>query len=161
MKMKKIIATPCMVLFCLCLLFPHPQESKETPQKKGEETEAAAKREIPPRKVIRYNSAGRRDPFKDLLGGSTASDSELPEGIAQIAIDDVVLSGIIRVKGTLTAIIKDPQGFPTYIKEGDQFLDGFVLSIKPLSVTFRKTKERGIPLINPKDIIKLLFDEER
>ncbi|MFC2157392.1 hypothetical protein ACFLT9_06100 [Acidobacteriota bacterium] len=162
MSLKKIITITGSIFVCLSLLCSAPrQESRQGVQKKAAEPEAAAEKQIPPKKLITYNSAGRRDPFKDLLGGAEASDSDLPEGIGQIAIDDVVLSGILRVRGTLTAIIKDPQGFPTYIKEGDQFLDGYVLTIKPLFVIFRKTKERGMPLLNPKDIVKQLFDEVR
>jgi hypothetical protein len=39
--------------------------------------------------------------------------------------------------------------------------DGYVLSVKDDRITFRKTKEKGVPLIRPKDIVKEITPEER
>lgn len=108
-----------------------------------------------------YDPGERRDPFRDLLAGQDLKEKGKTRGLNQLAIEDAVLIGIVKHKGKLTAIINDAQGFPYYIKTGDNFLDGFVLNVNDSQVIFRKTKERGIPLTNPKDIVKEIKLEER
>lgn len=116
--------------------------------------------EIKPRGPT-YNPEERRDPFRDLLAGQDPREKDKTQGIQQLAIEDAILIGIVKYKGKLTAIINDTQGYPYYIKTGDNFLDGFVLNVNDSQVIFRKTKERGIPLTNPKDIVKEIKLEER
>jgi len=111
-------------------------------------------------KIIIYDPEGRRDPFRDLLGGSTL-DEEPIEGVTQMTINDIVLIGILDIAGELTGIVKGPQGFPYYIKKGDKFLDGYVLAMDSYQITFRQTSDRGVPMLKPRDIVKELFEEER
>jgi Tfp pilus assembly protein PilP len=105
-----------------------------------------------------YSPDGRRDPFKDLLGGRDLKEkSALGEN--QMFIDDLVLFGIVKNKSVYTALIGMPQGFPMFAKVGDKFADGYVLSITDTQVVLRKTHERGIPLIRPRDVIKEITEE--
>jgi len=108
-----------------------------------------------------YDPEGRRDPFRDLLAGQDPREKGKTRGLQQLAIEDAVLIGIVKHKENLTAIINDAQGYPYYIETGDNFLDGFVLNVTDSQVIFRKTKERGIPLTSPKDIVKEIKLEER
>lgn len=108
-----------------------------------------------------YDPGDRRDPFRDLLAGQDPTEKGKAKGIRDVSIDDAILIGIVKYKGKLTAIINDTQGYPYYIKTGDNFLDGFVLNVNDSQVIFRKTKERGIPLTQPKDIVKEIKLEER
>jgi hypothetical protein len=105
-----------------------------------------------------YNPEGRRDPFKDLLAGRDMKERNAI-GENQLFIDDVVLFGIVKNKNVYTALIGTPQGFPTFAKVGDKLADGYVLSISDTQVVLRKTHERGIPLIRPRDIIKEITEE--
>ncbi len=105
-----------------------------------------------------YNSEGRRDPFKDLLGGRDLKEKSVL-GENQIFIDDLVLFGIVKNKTVFTALIGMPQGFPMFAKVGDKFADGYVLSITATQVVLRKTHERGIPLMRPRDVIKEITEE--
>jgi Tfp pilus assembly protein PilP len=114
----------------------------------------------PPEKGT-YNPAGRRDPFKNLLAGKDIKEKVAAGGIPQISIDDTNLVGIVKSKQKLTAIVVGPQGFPYFVKVGDKFSDGYILSINDYQVVFRKTNERGIPLMRPRDIIKEINPEER
>jgi Tfp pilus assembly protein PilP len=104
-----------------------------------------------------YNPEGRRDPFKDLLSGRDAKKPEPGEN--QLLIDDLILFGIVKNKTVYTALIGTAQGFPTFAKVGDKFADGYVLSINDTQVVLRKTHERGIPLIRPRDVIKEITEE--
>jgi Tfp pilus assembly protein PilP len=108
-----------------------------------------------------YNPRGRRDPFRDLVAGRDVREKALIGGVPQMSVDDVNLIGIVEAEGKYTAIINGPQGFPYFIKVGQKFADGFVLSIKEFRVVFRKTQQRGIPLRQPKDIVKEIKPEER
>jgi len=105
-----------------------------------------------------YNPDSRRDPFKDLLAGRDMRE-KTAAGEPQAFIDDLILFGIVKNKTTYTAMIGMPQGFPMFVKVGDKFTDGFVLSITESQVILRKTHDRGIPLIRPRDIVKVITEE--
>ena len=138
-----------------CLSF-HPSFSQE---KKEPEKEVSLK--TLRKTILPYHSAGRRDPFRDMLAGREIKEKSMPEGVRQLSIDDINLIGIVKVRGKYTAIINTPHGFPFNIKVGDKLSDGFVLSIKDSRVVFRKTRQRGVPLYRPKDVVKEIKTEER
>jgi Tfp pilus assembly protein PilP len=108
-----------------------------------------------------YDASGRRDPFKNLLGGKELKEKAAIGGTPQLFIDDINLIGIVKYKKRFTAILSGPQGFPYYFEVGDKLSDGFILSIADTQVIFRKINERGIPLTKPKDIVKEINPEER
>jgi len=153
MKKTIILLILSSLLWLNSLSFSTQEENKNQPNEKPSN--------ILKKNSISYNPAGRRDPFRDLLAGKELKEGSLAEGVNQMSLDDVILIGIVKAKGRLTAIINGPKGFPFYLHTGEKFADGFVLSIKDSEVIFRKTKERGIPLYKPKDIIKEINPEER
>ncbi len=155
--MKK--TTIFTILFvCLITVLLAPAYSQEkTGQEKAEEPSI---RQIE-REIYTYNPAGRRDPFKDLLAGSEAEDKPGTKAVSEMSIDNIILIGIIKIENNLIGIIRGPQGFPYQINEGDQFNDGFVLTIKERQIIFRKTKNRGIPLSRPINVTKEINPEER
>jgi Tfp pilus assembly protein PilP len=112
-------------------------------------------------KLPTYDPAGRRDPFKNLLGGKELKEKTAPGEVPQLFIDDIALIGIVKYKKKFTAILSGPQGFPYYFGVGDKLSDGFILAINDSQVIFRKINERGIPLTKPKDIVKEINPEER
>lgn len=105
-----------------------------------------------------FNPAGRRDPFKDLLGGTSVKD-KTSEG--QVSVEDLIVIGVIKSKKGFTAIVGTNQGFPSFVNVGDKFSDGYVLRINENQVVFRKTHERGAPLMRPRDIVREITPEER
>jgi len=127
----------------------------------AQETTAApppeAAQTVAPPTGFTYNPEGRRDPFKDLLAGSVRERAATGE--PQVFIDDLVLFGIVKNNKVYTAMVGMPQGFPMFVKVGDKFADGYVLSISESQVVLRKTHERGIPLMRPRDIIKEITEE--
>jgi Tfp pilus assembly protein PilP len=152
MKRKIIL---CLVAGIICLgAFPLSAQDVD------QGTQLDPEVQIKPRGPT-YDSEGRRDPFRDLLAGQDLREKGKTKGLQQLAIEDAVLIGIVKHNGNLTAIINDAQGYPYYIKTGDNFLDGFVLNVNDSQVVFRKTKERGIPLTSPKDIVQEIKLEER
>ena len=150
---KKIILLVVAGLFCLGSILLCAQDVAKRKQE-------GTRKQIKARGTT-YNPDRRRESFRDLLAEQDLREKSKTRGIGQLAIEDTVLIGIVKYKGKLTAIINDTQGFPYYIKTGDNFLDGFVLNVNDSQVIFRKTKERGIPLSNPKDIVKEIKLEEQ
>ena len=156
MKMKKIfyILLAATIIGWSFL----PAAAQETQEKESVEVTANS---ILQQRSFTYNPAGRRDPFRNLLSGADLKDRAAQGGISEMSIDDLILIGIIKIKGRISGIIKGPQGFPYKIRTGDKFSDGFVLSVRDNAVVFRKTKERGFPLYKPRDITKEINPEER
>jgi Tfp pilus assembly protein PilP len=108
-----------------------------------------------------YNPAGRRDPFKNLLTGKDIAERRVITGLSDLMIDEITVIGLVKNKGRFEAVIGMPSGFPLTAREGDKFSDGYVLSIGDNQVVLRKTQDRGVPLIKPKDIVKEITSEER
>lgn len=156
--MKKVL-TLFLLASLLCLW---PQSI--TPQEKKQEEKQDLKKEIttkvPKRAVPSYKPGGRKDPFRDLLVGQETKRPTTASGEPQISIENVTLIGIVKARGKYTAIISGGEDFPLFIKVGHKFADGFILSIDESKVVFRKTRERGIPLFRPKDIVKEIKLEE-
>ncbi|HEX2695717.1 MAG TPA: hypothetical protein VHP61_08170 [Acidobacteriota bacterium] len=146
-----------VIVLALGLLLTGPSAS--IPQERG--TPSDKDRLMPPPAKGTYDPAGRRDPFKNLLEGKDVKDKSAPGGISQMSIEDTTLVGIINAEQKMTAIVSGPQGFPFFIKTGDRLADGYVLSITDSKIVFRKTNERGIPLMRSKDITKEINPEER
>jgi Tfp pilus assembly protein PilP len=104
--------------------------------------------------LVSYNPGGRRDPFKDLFGGKETKDKKLAGGLSDLSVDDITIIGIVKTKDKTIAIISFTDGFPVTIREGDRFADGYILSIRDTQVILRKTRDKGVPLFKPKDIVK-------
>ncbi len=155
--MRKLALFGVIVLLAAGVLPLPAQEAKPAPP--AGQTAAALEPPPAPPGTFVYNSEGRRDPFKDLLGGRDVR--EKAGGVAETPIEDLILMGIIKSKKGFTAIVGTSQGFPSFVNVGDKFSDGYVLSINENQVVFRKTHERGIPLMRPRDIIKEITPEER
>ena len=68
--------------------------------------------------------------------------------------------GVVTAKTGRIAIVALPEGFPVQVREGDRFAEGFVLSITDGQVVLRKTRDRGVPLQKPRDIVKEFTPEE-
>jgi hypothetical protein len=68
--------------------------------------------------------------------------------------------GIVTTKGEHLAIVSLPEGFPVTVRVGDRFADGYILAIDETQIVLRKTRDRGVPLLKPRDIVKEIKSEE-
>ena len=107
-----------------------------------------------------YSSGGRRDPFRDLLGGQDAKEKRVITGFTDLLLEEIKIMGVVTGKTGRIAIVALPEGFPVQVREGDRFAEGFVLSITDGQVVLRKTRDRGVPLQKPRDIVKEFTPEE-
>lgn len=153
--MKKIL------IFCLLAYFFCPNLQIVYTQEEEKNQEIQIKPKASEKSYPAYFSVGRRDPFTNLLTARELKAKNNARTVAELSVDDIKLIGIIKMRDKFTAIIGGGKGFPFYINTGDEFTDGYVLSIQDYQIVFRKTKERGLPLIKPKDVTKEIYPEER
>lgn len=160
--MKKVLTFFLFAAFlCLCTQTASSQQEKQQEKEEKEVSKTEVGTELPKRSSPPYNPAGRKDPFRDLLARQEEKKATTAEGEPLASIDNIVLIGIAKARGTYTAIVTSPeQDFPLFIKAGHQFADGFVLRIEDTKITFRKTKQRGVLLFKPKDVVKEITPEE-
>jgi hypothetical protein len=147
---------PLILILILSLIGLVPLLAQEKPAAPKPEEKPVLKSTGP----VFYNPEGRRDPFRDLLGGGDVRDKTVT-GDVQGSVEDLVLIGIVKAKKGYTAVVGTTQGFPRFLNVGDKVADGYVLSISQSQVVFRKTSERGIPLMRPRDVVKEINPEER
>jgi len=148
-----------IAVLCLGLLFVSFQPLAA--QEEQDKSQTKPPPEVFQKGEQKYQAEGRRDPFRDLLAGKDVEEEAGQEGVGSYMIDDIVLIGIVKIKGKYIAIINGPQGFPYKITSGEQFANGFVVSIDYSKVVFRQTKDRGVPLSRPRDITKEINPEEQ
>ncbi len=113
------------------------------------------KEEIKVKKFF-YNPAGRRDPFRDLISGQVFEEKPKKPGREGLSVEEITLVGVAKVKGEYIAIVNGPDGFPYFVKKGDRFYDGYVLSIDENKIILRKQLPRPIDRKKYKDIVKKL-----
>jgi Tfp pilus assembly protein PilP len=159
MNTKRLIVWGCLVTLAAATA-PAQTPPEKPPAAAQKETQPGLP-VVKPIPVFSYDPAGRRDPFKDLMAGKEIKEKRIISGLADLTIEEVRLLGIVKTKDKLEAIAGLAEGFPLTIREGDVLADGYVLSIRPDAVVFRKTKDKGIPLLRPRDIVKEITLEER
>jgi type IV pilus assembly protein PilO len=111
----------------------------------------------PPLANFSYSSDGRRDPFVRLVSQNHDRATALParqrpEGVAGLAVDEVVVRGIVRSRGGWIAIVSAPSGRTYFIRPGDTLMDGrvqfitdeAVVLLQALNDPLSRQKEREV-----------------
>ena len=89
--------------------------------------------------TYRYDSQGRRDPFRSLVGPTPRlAPGTRPPGVPGFLIDEIKLTGIVRTKQGVAGVISGPDNKGYLIRVGDKVLDGEVIRITPSAVVFRQ-----------------------
>lgn len=105
-----------------------------------------------------YDSQGRRDPFRSLIG--PAQNRRLggpkPEGVPGFLVDEIDLAGVVRTKQGLVAMITGPDNKGYLIRVGDKLFDGEVIRITNSSITFRQEVNDPTSIERYKEVVKEL-----
>jgi hypothetical protein len=137
-------------------------EQQSQQQLTSESVEALVKDELQSADAYRYDSRGRRDPFRSLLERNVAQERpECQKGtVGCLLWDDITLQGIWKVKGVFISQILAKNGDVYWVKEGDAMYDGQVMKIGMNCVDY-KQKVNDPTKINPfRDVDKCLIPEE-
>lgn len=112
-------------------------EYRKNPDRPTKTTGTLADR-FPKRKVIEYQSWGRRDPFTQLVDRSRAGymPGEVPN------VETLRLVGVLKARDGSSALLEDYEGYGYILKDGDQVKNGYVVQIGQDKIIFQ-IKEYG------------------
>jgi hypothetical protein len=79
-----------------------------------------------------YDPGQRRDPFAP----HRVSGPEVPRGA--LAVNNIVLVGIVRSAGGYTALVQGPDRKARSLRAGDELYDALVLSVEPEEMVLRQ-----------------------
>ncbi len=92
----------------------------------------------PSRKVIRYHSEGRRDPFSPLTGRDRYASGKKRRAVP--AAEQLRLVGIMRSLAGNKALLEDGEGNGYILAPGDRVRNGYLVSVSENKVLFQVTE---------------------
>lgn len=105
----------------------------------------------------RYDSQGRRDPFRSLIGPArTSGIGERPPGTPGFLVDEIDLAGVIRTKQRMVAMIAGPDNKGHLLSVGDKVFDGEVVRITQDSIVFRQEVNDPTRIERFREVVKEL-----
>lgn len=94
-----------------------------------------------------YDPAGRRDPFRSLLGGRPPEElGGRPPGLPGMGVEEVRLLGIMKLPEGFVAMVQGTDSLSYMIRPGTALYDGSVERIEPGRVIFK------LPVADPRSL---------
>jgi Tfp pilus assembly protein PilP len=85
-----------------------------------------------------YDRAGRRDPFRSLLGGRLREElQERPPGLRGMGVEEVRLQGVVQLPEGFVAMVQGTDNMSYLIRPGTVLWDGMVERVERDKVVFR------------------------
>lgn len=110
--------------------------------------------------TYRYDSQGRRDPFRSLIGPrQSLGEGERPPGVPGFLVDEIDLSGVVRTKQGLVAMIKGPDNKGYLVRVGEKVFDGELIRIAQGSIVFRQEVNDPTQIERYKEVVKELVPQ--
>lgn len=105
-----------------------------------------------------YDPGNRRDPFRSLLVTPPGErDSERPEGVPGLLIDEIEIEGVFILEdGPVVQVISSDKETSYLLRPGDQLWDGEVVSIGLDEVVFKQRIEDPTALKPFREVVKKL-----
>jgi hypothetical protein len=136
---------------CLFLVAPAALLAEDNaPTRTAVKTTSPA--EVPAGPVVRFDGAGRRDPFinpllikkADEVPDEDVSRGAAPPGISGMYIAEVAFLGVSLQPEGRTAVFRGPDKRVYFLQAGDRLFDGYVKNIDANSVLLvRETKKKS------------------
>ena len=94
-----------------------------------------------------YDPAGRRDPFRSLLGGRPPEElGGRPPGLPGMGVEEIRLMGIMKLPEGYVAMVQGTDNLSYMIRPGTALYDGTVERIEPGRVVFK------MPVADPRSL---------
>lgn len=170
------MSAPKIVLVCLASAVAMaaqtaPPSQRVAPQASRPAAHAARKAKAAPRKSAPAKrtastkapaaaaketaAAGKRDPFVSPVRESGPSGPSCSVGKKCLAIDTVMLKGIVESQAGGIAVVENPgRGMTYFLRENDPVFNGFVVKITPDSITFRENVMDRLGKTSTRDVVK-------
>lgn len=111
-----------------------------------------------------YRPEGRRDPFMNLSRSGTVatpdSGAARPAGAAGLAVDELLVRGIVQSQGAYVAMVSGPAGRTFTIRAGSKLFDGTVRAITPEAVVILQQVSDPLSLQKQREVRKALRVQE-
>jgi len=92
--------------------------------------------------ILKYDPAGRRDPFRSLLEGfeepEEGPEKARPPGLPGMLVEELRLEGIIQTPSGILAFVLGRDNVSYIIRPGTKLYNGEVYDIQPKKVVFRQ-----------------------
>lgn len=95
-----------------------------------------------------YDPAGRRDPFRSLIGSKDVGRGG-PPGVAGFLIEELDLQGVVRTRQGLVGMVTGPDNNGYTLRVGDKVFDGEVVRITASSIIFRQETREIVKELTP------------
>jgi type IV pilus assembly protein PilP len=94
-----------------------------------------------------YDPAGRRDPFRSLLGGRPPEElGGRPPGLPGMGVEEIRLMGVMKLPEGYVAMVQGTDNLSYMIRPGTALYDGTVERIEPGRVIFK------MPVADPRSL---------
>jgi len=106
-----------------------------------------------------YDDGGRRDPFVTLVQPKRANGQTVGHpvvGLAGLAIEDALVTGIVKTGPAYVAILRAPDGKSFMAKTQDHLENGVVKAIDAESVLFTEQAADAMGVVRPREVRKAL-----
>ena len=110
----------------------------------------------------RYDAQGRRDPFRSLIGPrQNPRMADRPPGSPGFLVEEIDLTGVVRTKQGLVAMIGGPDNQGYLLRVGDKVFDGEVVRITSTSIVFRQEVNDPTQIERYREVVKELAADEK
>lgn len=111
-----------------------------------------------------YAVDSRRDPFVNLFNRGTDARANSvkgsrPDGLAGVAVEEIVVRGIVQSRTGWVAMIAAPSGRSYTVRPGDRLMDGSVRTINGQAVVLLQEVNDPLSLEKQREVRKLLRAE--
>jgi Tfp pilus assembly protein PilP len=107
-----------------------------------------------------YNPEGRRDPFVSLISRGFDSggrrQGKPAEGVAGIAVAELILKGVFQSRGRYVAIVQGPDNKSYNVRVNDRLFDGFVRAITPTEIVLIQEVNDPLSVSKQREVRKSL-----
>jgi Tfp pilus assembly protein PilP len=114
---------------------------------------------VPPAN-FEYRAEGRRDPFMNLSRAGTVAPlpeaAARPAGAAGIAVDELVVRGIVASQGAFVAMVSGAAGQTFTVRAGSTLFDGTVRAVTPQEVVILQQVRDPLSLQKQREVRKPL-----